>query len=303
MKTSAIIRIVIFSLVIVLLSFILLSVLDHNYYIESGRVHSYEEAGQLPTEALMQINQHDISTQVQNIEIEWVAGSITIHRSDSLSSIIVEESCSTDSEYEMVMKQSGQTLKIKFCEESVKFSSFGINADVSKDLVIRVPKNWNCSSLEIDAAAAEVAIHDLSINELDFDGASGNLILDNCNIVDLDIETASGDVSFNGMLNELDFNAASAAFEGDFLTVPQKLDLEAMSGDMTVILPEDSGFYLELDTMSGSFDSDFDFRTTGDHFECGDGACRIRISAVSGDVNILKGIASQTTTTGKNCDH
>ena len=75
MKTSAIIRIVIFSLVIVLLSFILMSVLDYNYYIESGRVHSYEEVGQMPTESLMQINQHDISTQIRNIEIEWVAGS------------------------------------------------------------------------------------------------------------------------------------------------------------------------------------------------------------------------------------
>ena len=296
MKTSAIIRIVIFSLVIILLSFILLSVLDHNYYIESGRVHSYEEAGKLPTEALLQINQHDISAQVQNIEIEWVAGSIIIQRSDSLSSIIIEESCPTYSEYETVIKQSGQTLKIQFCEESMEFPSFGINADISKDLVIRVPKSWNCNTLEIDAAAAEVYIHDLSINELDFDGASGNLILDNCNIVDLNIDTASGDVKFTGILNDLDFDAASAKFYGEFYQVPNRLNLDAMSGDLELVLPPYAGFTCYINSMSGSFNSDFELAHTGGTYVHSDGACRIDLNALSGDVSILKGISAPQTT-------
>ena len=292
MKTSAIIRIVIFSLVIILLSFILLSVLDHNYYIESGRVHSYEEAGQLPTEGLMQINQHDITAQIQNIDIEWAAGSIIIQKSDSLSSIIIEESCPTYSEYETVIKQTGQTLKIKFSEESVKLSGFGIDADISKDLVIRVPKNWNCNTLEIDAAATDVTVDGLSINELDFDGASGRLTLENCNIAELDIDTASGDVEFTGILKELDFDAASAKFSGEFYQVPKQLDMDAMSGDLTLVLPEYSGFYLEMETLSGVFDSDFDFHTIGAHYECGDGACKIKVNAMSGDVSILKGVSA-----------
>ena len=292
MKTSAIIRIVIFSLVIVLLSFVLLSVLDHNYYIESGRVHSYEEAGQLPTEGLMQINQHDITAQIQNIDIEWAAGSIIIQQSDSLSSIIIEESCPTYSEYETVIKQTGQTLKIKFSEESVKLSGFSIDADISKDLIIRVPSSWNCNALEIDAAATDVTVDGLSINELDFDGASGRLTLENCNIVELDIDTASGDVEFTGILNDLDFDAASAKFYGEFYQVPNRLNLDAMSGDLTLVLPEYSGFYLEMETLSGSFDSDFDFHTMGAHYECGDGACKIKVNAMSGDVSILKGVSA-----------
>ena len=292
MKTSAIIRIVIFSLVIILLSFILLSVLDHNYYIESGRVHSYEEAGQLPTEGLMQINQHDITAQIQNIDIDWAAGSIIIQQSDSLSSIIVEESCPAYSEYETVIKQSGQTLKIKFCEDSVTFPSFGFDADISKDLVIRVPKNWNCNNLEIDAAAAEVYIHDLSINELDFDGASGNLILDNCNIVDLDIDTASGDVEFSGTLKELDFDAASAKFYGEFREVPHKLDMDSMSSDLELVLPPNAGFTCYVDGLSSNFSSDFELSNTGGTYVHGDGVCRIDVSCVSGDVSILKGVSA-----------
>jgi len=297
MKTSAVIRIILFSLAILLLSFILLSVLDQNYYIEGGRVHTYEEAEYIEPVAIAQ--QDEISAQIRNIEIEWAAGSITIQPDEHAQSIHVTEYAPAESKYQLVMKQSGQTLKIKFCEESVKLSSFGINADdVSKDLEIVVPAGWSGNSIEIDAAAADVEIRNLRMNDLDFDGASGKLVLDNCEIVDLDIDTASGDVEFTGTLKDLDFDAASAKFSGEFYQVPNQLNLDAISGDLNLVLPEYSGFYLELDTMSGSFDSDFDFHTTGAHYECGDGACKIKVSGMSGDVSILKGIKP-----AENCNH
>ena len=304
MKVNVIIRIVAFSVAILLLSFILFSSIDQNYYFENGRLNSYEMAGPEPTESPNQMNQHEISAQIQNIEIDWVAGSIVIHRSDSLSSIIVAESCPTYSEYETVIKQSGQTLKIQFSKESMEFPSFGINADVSKDLVIRVPRNWNCNNLEIDAAATDVDIRELSVNELDFDGASGKLTLKNCNIVNLDIDTASGDVEFTGILRELDFQAASAKFNGEFFQMPNHLNMETMSGDLDIVLPEYCPFACEIDTMSGSFTTDFATSQENGIYVHGskDNACRIKVSAMSGDVSILKGV-DVPVTAGENCDH
>lgn len=288
MKASAIIRIIAFSLAIILLSFILLSVLDHNYYIESGRVHSYEDFEmEQPVEM---IQQDVISSQVKNIEIEWVSGNVTIRSDPTVQGIMITESRLQGTEYQMVCKQSGQTLKIKFCEESIILSSFGVNVDVSKDLFIAVPSDWSANSIEIDAAAAEVDIHDLSINELDFDGASGNLILDNCNVSELDIDTASGDVEFIGTLEHLDFDAASAKFYGEFREVPHKLDMDSMSGDLELVLPPNAGFTCYIDGLSSNFSSDFELSNTGGTYVHGDGACRIDVSCVSGDVEILKGV-------------
>lgn len=296
MKASAIIRIIAFSLAIILLSFILLSVIDYNYYFENGRLHFYED---FEIEQPIDIIQQDvISSQVKNIEIEWVSGNVTIRSDPTAQGILVTEHYSSGSEYRMVMKQSGQTLKIQFSEDSIKLSSFGVNVDVNKDLFIAVPSDWSANSIEIDAAAAEVNIHDLSINELDFDGASGNLILDNCNITDLDIDTASGDVEFTGILENLDFDAASAKFYGEFFENPRNLKMDSMSGDLELVLPEDAGFELNKDTVSGSFDTDFTFGKHNDLYICGDGNCKINVSAMSSDVSILKGI-----TAGKNCDH
>lgn len=297
MKNNAIVRIVIYSVAIVALLGILLSATATGLYFTTSVVQNEVPA---PTASPREINQYDFTAQIQNIEIDWVAGSIAIHKSDSLSNIIVDEFSPAASQHNMVVKQSGQTLKIEFCEESIKFPSFGINVDVSKDLVIRVPRNWNCNNLEIDAAATDVNIQDLTIRELDFDGASGNLILDNCNIEELDIDTASGDVEFVGILQNLDFDAASAKFYGEFFENPRNLKMDSMSGDLELVLPPDAGFTCEMDTMSGNFKSDFEFGTIGETYIHGDGDCQIKISALSGDVDILKGVDIST---GKNCDH
>jgi DUF4097 and DUF4098 domain-containing protein YvlB len=219
-------------------------------------------------------------------------------KGDVISDIVITETAPSNFEYKMVCKQTGQTLKIEFAEDHEKFHLFGNDNSISKDLSIRVPANWNCKNLEIDAAATDVTIIGMEISEMDFDGASGLLNLDNCEIGKLDVDTASGDVEFSGTLNELDFDAASAKFSGEFYQVPSNLKLDAMSGDLTLVLPEYCGFQLELDTVSGSFYSDFTFQSKDSLYEGGDGACKIKVSGISGDVSILKGISQP-----ENCDH
>lgn len=293
MKTSAVIRIVAFSVAIFLLSLILINTIDQNYYFENGRLRHYTNVEQDSVDPTAgQITQYHFPTDIRNLEIEWVAGSIRIEHRPNVERIYISEHYSNDITQTMICRQSGQTLKIQFCEDAVHFSSIGINREISKDLVIVVPENWNCNDLEIDAAAAEVNIQNISIRELDFDGASGNLILDNCNIVNLDIDTASGDVYFSGMLETLDCDAASADCRIEVSNIPRSIRIDGLSGDLELILPPDAGFTCNLDTMSGSFDTDFEFGMHDDTYIFGNGDCEIKVSAMSGDVSILKGISN-----------
>lgn len=284
MKTNAIIRIVVFSLAILVLVSILLGVLAYDGYTFSTRSIN-------ATDSLERIDMHNVTADIQNIEIEWVAGSITIQRDQYTTDITVNEFSPADSEYEMVLKQSGQTLKIKYSDQNtIKFPSFGVDVDISKDLVITVPMDWECGSLEIDTAAAEVVINDLTIDEFDFDGASGVCEMYNCNIREMDIDTASGDVHFSGTLQMLDCDAASADCYIEVTNIPQSIKMDGMSGDLELIMPPNAGFTCTLDTMSGDFESDFEFYKHGFAYIYGDGACEIKVSAMSGDVSILKGV-------------
>lgn len=288
MKTNAIVRIILFSLAIIILSGIFLGVLvfdmfrfDSNVQIEQGD----------KVETLEQIDIEYFTPDIRNIEIDWVAGNIIFQKEPYATEITVHEISPVGCEYVMVCKQSGQTLKIQYSEDSTfQFPSFGVDIDISKDLVISVPADWECGSLEIDTAAAEVVINDLTIGEFDFDGASGVCEIINCNVRELNIDTASGDVHFSGILETLDCDAASADCTIEVTNIPRSIKLDGMSGDLELILPPDAGFICELDTMSGTFDSDFKFQTHNDTYVCGDGACKIKVSAMSGAVSILKGI-------------
>jgi DUF4097 and DUF4098 domain-containing protein YvlB len=298
MKTNAIVRIVLFSLAIMVLLGILSSVLLFRGFMadmkDSGimeavsEVFSHEGTDELRIDGTGYQTEFD-ATQIRNLEIDWVAGTIIIQRGNT-NTIRVEESAVSDGKYQMITRCSGDKLILKFCEENVAIWGFSSNIEenLSKDLIITVPADWVCDNLEIDTASARVEVCDLRIDEVDFDGASGYCFFENCEIEKLDIDTASGDVEFSGSLQKLDFDAASAKFTGTFMNIPRSLDLDAMSGDMYIELPEQCGFEVNHDSMSGVFESDFQFTANGSNYKCGDGACKIAVSSMSGDIKIMK---------------
>ena len=198
------------------------------------------------------------------------------------------ESGNGTDKYEMVWKQSGDELVIQYSKDS-SIAGFGLHfGDGSKDLTVTVPRGWVCDSLELDTASTDLTVRDMIIREMEIDSASGTAKFENCTVSSLDVDTASGDVTFSGSLNELDFEAASASFTGVLENVPDQVNMDSMSGDLTLTLPEDAGFTVSLDAMSSDFSSDFPTVKKNKSYVCGDGHCKIDVDAMSGDVSILK---------------
>lgn len=285
MKTNAIIRIVLYSIAILLLLSILVTCVAFRIYTANGVTTS--QTTNVDWENLDGAGIAVDADQIRDIDIEWVAGSILIQPGDTDQIIFAE---SGSEKYQMVYNQEGDTLKIQYCEDSLNLS-WGINfgSYTSKDLVIYVPADWVCHALEIDTASANLTVHNLTADEVSFDGASGTCFFHDCTIGEMDFDTASGDVEFTGELDSLSFDAASASFKAELRNVPRSIDMDTMSGDLDITLPASCGFTLSLDTMSSDFQTDFPTSKSGENWVCGDGSCRINISAMSGDVIIRKG--------------
>lgn len=281
MKTNAIIRIVLFSLAILALLGVLLMGLGAGLFMVD-----YDNFTSSTTSSSVSFDAEGI----RDLEIEWVAGTITIIPAGNTDQIHITESAVSDTKYQMICKQSSDKVTIEFCKEN--FSGFGlsINENVSKDLEIIVPADWVCQELDIDAASASVEVSDMVIHKVDFDGASGICRFENCLVDELDLDTASGDVRFSGTLDTLDVDAMSANCEIEVSNVPGRIDVDSMSGDLDLTLPEYCGFAVSLDTLSGKFSTDFKVSTSLDEkgIVHGDGACKINVSAMSGDVAIHK---------------
>ena len=62
------------------------------------------------------------------------------------------------------------------------------------------------------------------------------------------------------------------------------MDIDTASGKVTLQLPADSNFTLDMDTASGDFRSDLALKMDGKKYVCGNGKGMIKIDTASGDI-------------------
>lgn len=293
MKTNAIIRIIVWALVLVLLTGILVAFVSEEIYLNDYAAHSSAPGGRFgDTQASVPTGDNMLTfdpSGLNTLQIEWVSGNITVLAKTDITQIRVRETFTSDSRDALICRTSGNKLTVRFREGST-FIGIHNEDKLRKDLVIEVPADWDCGKLELDIAAADLEIRDMILGEVDIDGASGTCDFVNCTVDDLDIDTASGDVTFAGTLQTLDFDAASASFTGEFRNTPRSIDMDGMSGKLDIALPEDCGYTLTMDGVSSRLSSDFQgSEIRNEAYVYGDGRCRIQVDGVSCDVIIRKG--------------
>lgn len=291
MKTNAIVRIVIYSIAIaILLGILSIGLLAGNFmfHFSDELVEEFTGYDQSDPEAMtIDLNGSVSAEAVRCICIEWISGSITVRPGDT-DQITVSETEVDREDQKMRWKINGDTLNVQYCEDSIRFPSFGINIKVNKDLLITVPRDWTCEKLEIVTASARVDVNDMTIQEFEFDGASGICNIKNCNVDKLNLDTASGDVNFTGTLEILDCDAASANCSITVTNVPRSIDIDTASGDLEITLPDTCGFSCSHETLSGRFTTDFDTVHQNGRYVHGDGYCKIDLDAMSADIRIFK---------------
>lgn len=226
-----------------------------------------------------------IAEEIRDLEIEWVSGSITIKPANT-EVISFQETSYGDSK-PMIWKQSGDKLIIQFAESSVHFGIFSTNT-VSKDLTITVPEEWIGDELTIESVSASIEVTGLTCNEIDLNNVSGECDFINCNVVELTLETVSGGIDFRGTLDSLDCDSVSADCEIYVLNEPRKIDMDGVSCDLILYLPESCGFTVQIDSMSGYLNSAFSTTTKNGKYVYGNGNCQIDADSMSGDIIIRK---------------
>ena len=298
MKANAIARIVIYSILILVLTGVLLGFLGgERVREETEPVQPTEEPAYAFTPGPVASSQGENASMgavaaqnIQNLEIDWAAGSITIQPGSETDTIRFRDDYNGEEKYQLYYVTKGDTLKIDFCESDWEEIGFGIHLGSApeKNLVVEIPESMVLQTLEIDAASAKLSVRDLTVNQVELDTASGEAGFENCTITHLDIDTGSGNVTYSGSLTTLDCDSASASIVANLNNVPQSMEVDTASGDLDITLPENAGFSANLDAISGKFQSDFDCVTESGRYVCGDRSCRIDVSAMSGNVHIRK---------------
>lgn len=280
MKTSAIIRIVIYSLILVLLAGLLgigLGVWDF------GLGHLFSFGYTYPNSSSYQAGGSSVSAQgITELEITWVAGSVNIQVTEG-DSITFRESPTVSEDNQLQYLVSGNRLILQYRKSGGFWGSIP-----AKDLTLEIPRSvlGRLNLVDIDTTSASLTVHNLEAQILEIDNVSGQVTLENCSLYSMDLDTTSGDLTFTGQAQDVSIDTVSGDARLDLQAVPSSLEFDSTSGDCEITLPKDASFSAEQDSVSGDFTSGFPMSKHGDTYSTGSGGGSFSFDTVSGDVSI-----------------
>lgn len=317
MRTSAIIRIVTSLLLIVFLVFILTNSLGKNQFSFNGfKLFSINLGGfnyKFDDESKYSIADGKITVDdVRKIDLDWISGNIKIEEYNGNKIEFYEENSSSLSEDDkMRYFVDNGTLKIRFRKS---YMGFGLLKSLNKAIVLRIPVSMEdgLNEFKIDNVSSSINIEALITDNLTIDSVSGEISIRNLLAKELDIETVSGTVNVSAKSEILNIETVSGTLNAvidsalikkvnvdsvsgdaflDLGSCPEDLDMESVSGNAHITIPENKGFEVKYDTVSGKFKCDFAVSITKKeavYKEGNSGNSKLRINTVSGNININK---------------
>ncbi|MGM9650709.1 MAG: DUF4097 family beta strand repeat-containing protein [Faecousia sp.] len=223
---------------------------------------------------------------VRQIEVDWVSGSVEIIPYDG-QTVLLEETASAELEASQQLHWllDGDTLKIHFAKSGAR----GLDT-VEKHLTIQVPGTLALTELSVETVSADVTVTGCTAQELSVDTTSGDLHIQDAGGEELDLDTVSGnmtgeELTFSKVDGESVSGEMALAFQYGFC--PREAEFDSVSGNVTLTLPENSGFTAEFDSVSGDFSSELACTQAKGVYICGDGSARLSVNTTSGNMQVL----------------
>lgn len=262
----------------------------------------------------------EISDKIENIDIDYMSGSVKLIGSDA-DCVTIEETAAVklDDKRKVHTWVEGSTLHVRYCASA---KSLDLN-NLQKQLVITIPEDEILSDLTVDVSSAEVSCENFKSDKVDIEASSGS-ILAQCEADMIKLAASSGNVYLNqtGKSNDISIETSSGhinvemedasklmttASSGDitikaisvedfksetssgdnefsFATAPLRSDIEASSGNITVYLPQNSDITFDMDPDEDDFSYDLALTKNGDTYVCGDGTDMMKIVVSSGEI-------------------
>lgn len=290
-RASAVVRIVIWSLVFCILTGIFVAgLLGVGVRMDFG-------FGGIPLISLGGFNYEDASTYqvgnatiretVHDLSINWLAGDVTVLPADGDDITVTEEYSGDDDSLRLRWKVEDGELIIQYC----KPVRFGARREVRKNLTVAIPAAMleNMDDVEIDAVSCNVR-YTGNANQLNVDTVEGDITV-NGKLGELDMDTVDGKTVFRGSVRRADFDGVNTAVTM-YLNEASELYFDCVDGDVTLYLADSiTGFSAELDSIGNKITADgFDGldAVSNKGARWGDESLRIKMDGVDMKLEIKK---------------
>lgn len=286
MRKSAIIRLILFSVLAMVLIGILLSGIMFKFFSFTDR--KFEKLEQTVQTVQPFSNVISFPASIEDIRISWHSGTITVDTADTAEITVAESGDVHD--HSMSLRSTDSTLMILYQDEDsagrIISNLFNIGNNPKKDLQIIVPKDWNGKVLTVDSVSADLTVAGIQTEEVKVNSVSTCNRFQDCKLGNLEFSGASGTLTFDGSIRQLKLEGVSTDCTVTASNTPEEIEVEAVSSNLNLTLPDGSGFTVQMDDLAGKFTTDFETTKQDNRYTCGNGECSIQISGVSPTVAI-----------------
>ena len=260
---------------------------------------------------------------IEHLDIDWVSGRVNIVTHSDSSVLLSEETdFSAADDMRVHWWLDGTTLRVKFSAPGVRLSALGHG---KKELTIKLPEAMKLAGITVNTASADITVEQIEADavsastasgemdiscgsdEIELGSASGNIdlsqsgrtarvqvhtasgeirsSLEQCEKAELDSASGKIDVSANE-LSELSAKAASGNVSCVIKKAAGRCELRTVSGEIMLSMPDDAGFTVRIDSVSGDFSSDLALKKSGSTYVYKDGGAEVFLKTTSGDMTI-----------------
>ncbi len=221
------------------------------------------------------------------LSIDWLDGTIEVEVYDG-SEIILQEtnSAALNESNSLMYTREKNTLEIVSAPSQ---TGLFLSDTGRKKLHIYLPKNIEWKRLQIDAQDTDISINSMNFQNLRVDVVSGDLSLSKVDLGCLTFSSMEGNMTAkDSQIEKINADTTSGGITASLTNCPESIQFDTMSGDTKLYLPCDSTFMVQMDTISGTLDTDFVGTYSEDRFTVGNGNAQFQLSTTNGSVQILK---------------
>lgn len=244
--------------------------------------------------------------EISQIDIDWVAGKVDIILADT-DTITFEETAPYELPDDYLMRYSINNGKLEI--DYTRQTNMRLVRNIPpKHLTLTLPRELVLDSVNIDTVSCDMYIEKLDAADIDIEGVSNAIIIDKLIATDVDISMISGRVDLKDAkarsmnlsnvsgkieLKNSDVHDLSAStVSGSVYVEPganvNDVDLDGVSGRLTIAIPELDGFEANYSKVSGELHTDFEVTISKNRARYKDGGASFNFSTVSGGMYIEK---------------
>jgi len=246
-----------------------------------------------------------VRDDISDVLVDWISGDVNILKSKNNEIKIVQMAGVNFSQDELFSYKINKG-KLSIVDGRKGKFKIGININNNgTDLEVYLPED-EFNSININSVSSNITAENIKADKLIFDTTSGDIKFsgefsevdirtvsgkikcDNLYAQCVNFDTTSGDIIISGSLTELDINTISGDVEIHSSKMIQNIKSNAISGDVSITIPENDGFTIDFDKVSGKLESDFAFITSGDRHTYKNGTLKFSAKAISGDFKISR---------------